>query len=179
MAARGPWLALRVGDRFDRLPWRDTFAQAPALGELAEDLRERYDYTEDLLQDAFLAAYKVKPELRDQADMAASRLVNHQVVTAMMAFPEFAELRRETVGDPFAAAMAVLAVAGQLRELLERTKQARDRAEQAENAQREAAKAVQRAIRLSEAADLAVDQAVEEARDCLALPAPVASPAAG
>lgn len=44
----------------------------------------------------FLAAYKVSPRMREQADMDASRLVNHEVVTAMTGSPEFAELRRET-----------------------------------------------------------------------------------
>ncbi|GAB2717491.1 hypothetical protein [Kitasatospora kifunensis] len=128
-----------VGDRFDRLSWRDTYTQAPALRELADDLQEHHDHVEDLLQDAFLAAYKVTPEIRERAAMAPSRLVNHQVITAMAASPELAELRRETAGDPYAAAMAVLALTRQLRELLEQTEQAQDQAQRAEQAQHQAA----------------------------------------
>ena len=121
----GKWLALSaaaagrrhtaavVADRFDRITWRDTYEQSAGLREVAEELNERYDHATDLLIDVFLAAYKVRPRLREGAEMDPSRLVNHQVITALVESREFAELRRETAGDPYAAAMA-----GQSREAL-------------------------------------------------------------
>ncbi|MDX6432145.1 MAG: hypothetical protein QOE54_4511, partial [Streptosporangiaceae bacterium] len=95
-----------VADRFDQIAWRDTYEQSAGLRDLAEELNERYDYTTDLLTDAFLGAYKVSPRLREREEMDLSRLVNHQVITSLVESLEFAELRRETAGDPYAAAMA-------------------------------------------------------------------------
>ena len=143
-----------VADRFDVMSWRDTLGQATALRELADDLAERYDYAGDLLADVFLGAYKADPQVRDRAQMDPSRLVNHHVIAAMMAAPEFAELRRGTIGDPYAAAMAVLAQASRLRRLLDQARAAQEAADAAAAAQREAASAAQ-----------AVQQAIEQAAD--------------
>lgn len=60
-----------------------------------------------------------------------SRLVNHQVLTALVESPEFTVLRRETVGDPYAAAMAVLAQATALRRMLHLSREAQEQAERA------------------------------------------------
>ncbi|SCE61712.1 hypothetical protein GA0115261_111751, partial [Streptomyces sp. OspMP-M43] len=79
----------------------------------------------------FLAAYKPGLRLRELAEMDPSRLVNHHLVTALVESPDFAELRRETVGDPYAAALAVLAQSGALRRMLERSQDARGRGERA------------------------------------------------
>ncbi|MDW6066052.1 VWA domain-containing protein [Streptomyces sp. FXJ1.4098] len=127
-----------VADRFDQITWRDTYEQSAGLRELAEELNERYDCATDLLTDVFLAAYKVSPRVRERAAMDPSRLVNHQVITALMESPEFAELRRETAGDPYAAAMAVLAQAAALRGMLERSRQAQEQAERAKASQQDA-----------------------------------------
>lgn len=173
-----------VADRFDRITWHDTYEQSAALRELTEELHDRH--TADLLTDVFLAAYKAGPRLREPAAMDPSRLVNHQIMTALMESPEFAGLRRETAGDPYAAAMAVLAQAGALRGLLERTRDAQERGERARQAQRaaaaaatavdetlqeaaeeagtaQAADAVRRAIETAEAAEAAARQAAQAA----------------
>ncbi|OUC92086.1 VWA domain-containing protein [Streptomyces swartbergensis] len=156
-----------VADRFDRMTWRDTYEQSAALRELAEELDARHDHATDLLTDVFLAAYKAGPRLREPAEMEPSRLLNHQVVTSLLESPGFAELHRETAGDPYAAAMAVLAQAPALRGLLERTREARERAGQAQQGQQAAevaASAVAEALR----------QAAEEAGQDGTVPAPAA-----
>ncbi|MFD7507624.1 hypothetical protein ACFV9T_42225, partial [Streptomyces sp. NPDC059850] len=127
-----------VADRFDRVTWRDTYEQSAGLREVAEELGAGYAYATDLLVDVFLAAYKVGPRVREPAEMDPSRLVNHQVITALVESREFAELRRETAGDPYAAAMAVLAQAGALRGMLERSREAQRAGERAQRAQGEA-----------------------------------------
>ncbi|WP_262698721.1 MULTISPECIES: VWA domain-containing protein [Streptomyces] len=186
-----------VADRFDRITWRDTYEQSAGLREVAEELSERHDHAADLLTDVFLAAYKVGPRLRERAEMAPSRLVNHQVVTALVESPEFAELRRETAGDPYAAAMAVLAQAAAVRGMLERSREAQERAERASRAQQDAdraaaavddalqratdeadtvsaqaADAVHRAIDAAEAAEAAVRRAAQHAARALGAAAP-------
>ncbi|MFE5598413.1 VWA domain-containing protein [Streptomyces coelicoflavus] len=126
-----------VADRFDRVVWHDTYGQSSALRELAGELGERHAYTADLLTDAFLAAYKAAPRLREAAEMERSRLVNHRVVAALLDSPGFAELHRETVGDPYAAAMAVLAQAGALRRMLDDARPDRDRDERPDRARQD------------------------------------------
>lgn len=166
----GKWLALSaavpqrhtaavVADRFDRVTWRDTYEQSAGLREVAEELSARYEYATDLLADVFLTAYKVGPRVREPAEMAPSRLVNHQVVTALVESREFAELRRETAGDPYAAAMAVLAQAGALRGMLERSRGVQERGERAQRAQREAEDA---ASGVGEALQRAAEGAAED-----------------
>jgi uncharacterized protein with von Willebrand factor type A (vWA) domain len=174
----GKWLALSaaaparhtaavVADRFDRLTWHDTYDQSAALRELAEELGRRHEHTADLLTDAFLAAYKAGPRLREPARMDPSRLVNHRVVGALLESSDFAELHRETVGDPYAAAMAVLAQGGALRRMLDDSRHARDRDERAGRARRDAEDA---ATAVAEALRQAADEADEDGT----VPAPAA-----
>ncbi|MGC9543996.1 VWA domain-containing protein [Streptomyces sp. UG1] len=166
----GQWLGLSaaaperhttavVADRFDRIAWRDTYEQSAGLRDLAEELNSRYDYTTDLLTDAFLAAYKVRPRLREREEMDPSRLVNHQVITSLVDSLEFAGLRRETVGDPYAAAMAVLAQAAALRGLLEHSRGAQAKTERAKKAEQDAEDA---ASAVGEALRQAADEAAED-----------------
>ncbi|HBF80771.1 MAG TPA: hypothetical protein DD420_12855 [Streptomyces sp.] len=178
MSRSGKWLGLStttsgrhsaavVADRFDRITWRDTYEQSAGLREVAEELSERHDHTGDLLTDVFLAAYKAGPRLREREEMAPSRLLNHQIIASLLESPGFAELHRETAGDPYAAAMAVLAQAAALRRMLERSREAQERSEQAEKARQdaeEAASAVGEALR----------QAAEETDEDGTVPAPAA-----
>lgn len=183
-----------VADRFDRMAWRDTYEQSTGLRELAEELNERHDHTADLLTDVFLAAYKAGPRLRRPAEMDPARLLNLQAITSLVDSPEFAELHRETVGDPYAAAMAVLAQATALRRLLDGSREAQDRAEQAKKARQDAddaaaavgealqaaaeaaadsaADAVRQAIEAAEAADAAAREAAQGAAQALAVAVP-------
>lgn len=199
--------AVVVADRFEQITWRDTYAQSAGLRELAEELNERHDHAADLLTDVFLAAYKARPRLREPAEMDPSRLVNHQIVTALVESPEATGLRRETAGDPYAAAMAVLAQAAALRRMLERSRDAREQAGQAAKARRDAAaeaaavgEALQRAtdeasgdgtvpapaadtvrqaIDAAEAAEAAAHQAARGAAQAVAAAAPVSVPPRG
>ncbi|MFS7871825.1 hypothetical protein ACEYXF_00500 [Streptomyces asiaticus] len=159
-----------VADRFDRVTWRDTYEQSAGLREVAEELNGRHDHATDLLTDVFLAAYKVGPRLRERAEMAPSRLVNHQVVSALVESPEFAELRRETAGDPYAAAMAVLAQAAAVRGMLERCRAAQEQAERASRARQDADGA-------AAAADEALQRAADETDGDGTVPGPAADAA--
>jgi uncharacterized protein with von Willebrand factor type A (vWA) domain len=152
-AKAGRWLGLSAlapahttavpGDRFDDMTWQEILEQAAALRDLIEELAARHDYAQDLIRDMFLAAYKVAPEVRDRDQMDPSRLVNRQIVASMLDTPEFAEMRRETAGDQYAAAMAVIAQAEQLRRMTERARQAQEAADAAAAARQEAEQARQ------------------------------------
>ncbi|MFC8568025.1 VWA domain-containing protein [Streptomyces sp. NPDC057245] len=143
-----------VADRFDRMTWHDTYEQAAALRELAAELGEHHAHAADLLADVFLAAYRVGPRLRDPGGMEPSRLVNHRIVGALLESPRFAELHRETAGDPYAAAMTVLAQSGALRRMLDDSRQAQEQGERASAAaQRAKAAAAAVSEALSRAAE--------------------------
>lgn len=174
----GRWLALSaapaqrhttavVAGPYDRVAWRDVYAQSAALRELSAQLLTRHAHAPDLLADVFLCAYQAAPRMRDRTVMAPSHLVHHQVVTALTQSPDFAALRRETAGDAYAAAMAVLAQASTLRGLLERSREARERTGRADRARQEAEAA-------AAAVGEALRQAAEEA-DEREVPAPAAT----
>lgn len=172
-------LAEELNERYDHTH-RDVYGHThrDAYGRTHQDAhgRSRQDahgrtsarpstHTTDLLTDVFLAAYKVNPRLRERTEMDASRLVNHQVITSLVESPEFAELRRETAGDPYAAAMAVLAQATALRRMLEATRDAQDKAEQAREAQQDterAATTVAEALRQAAAETAGAAEADED-----------------
>jgi uncharacterized protein with von Willebrand factor type A (vWA) domain len=163
----GRWLGLSAplryigaveADRFDDMTWREIYDQAAALRELAGDLGERYDYAADLIKDMFLAAYKTSPVVRPEGAMDPSRLVNRQAIAGLLDSPEFTELRRQTAGDVYASAMAVLAQAEAMRRMLEQAKdaqQAADRAARARQQEQDAAAAVAAAM---EAAGRSADE---------------------
>ncbi|MFF6999590.1 VWA domain-containing protein [Streptomyces sp. NPDC008313] len=165
VSSSGTWLAMSLAavarhtaavsaGPFDRVAWRDVCEQSAGLRELAEELHSRHAHAPDLLADVFLAAYQAAPRLRDRAEMAPSHLVNHRVVASLLHSPEFTGLHRETAGDSYAAALAVLAQASALRGLLERSREAGDRAAQADRAQQVAV-----------AASSAVSEALRQAAD--------------
>ena len=135
LAARaGRWLGLTAAtpahtqviaaDRWDQATWTETYGQAAALRDLASDLSEQHDHTQDLLQDVFTAAIKATPHLRERGEVDPSRAINHQVVSSLLGSDEFGELRRNTVGDPYAAAMAVLTQGTSLRGMLDQGREA-------------------------------------------------------
>ncbi|MFI1679522.1 VWA domain-containing protein [Streptomyces sp. NPDC020607] len=163
-----------VADRFDRLTWRDTYGQSAALRELAEELSARHDCATDLLADAFLAAYQARPRLRECTEMTLSRMFNHQVITSLMESPDFAELHRETAGDPYAAAMAVLAQATALRRLLDDTQDAQkaQEAQETQETQERAEQAAQQTAAQQTAAQQTTQQATHQAAQALGAAAP-------
>ncbi|MEU0912383.1 VWA domain-containing protein [Streptomyces althioticus] len=175
----GRWLALSAGPAerhttavvagpYDRVAWRDVHAQSAALRELSAQLLTRHAHAHDLLADVFLCAYQAAPRLRERAVMTPSHLVHHQVVTALTQSSDFAALRRDTAGDAYAAAMAVLAQASALRGLLERSREARERTGRADRARQEAEAA-------AAAVGEALRQAAEEADGQRAVPASAAA----
>ncbi|MFF8584968.1 VWA domain-containing protein [Streptomyces althioticus] len=175
----GRWLALSaapaarhttavVAGPYDRVAWRDVHARSAALRELSAQLLTRHAHAPDLLADVFLCAYQAAPRLRERAVMAPSHLVHHQVVTALTQSPDFAALHRETAGDAYAAAMAVLAQASALRGLLERSREAREQTGRADRARQEAEAA-------ATAVGEALRQAAEEADGQGEVPAPAAA----
>ncbi|WP_067665626.1 vWA domain-containing protein [Nocardia miyunensis] len=127
-----------AGDRLDEQVWTQTFDEAPALPVLENQISDGHTHPGDLLHDLFLAAYKAQPRIRDAEDMLVSRLPNHAVVSSIARTPEFQALHRHTVGDRYAAAMAVLAHADALKSWSDDSDQAQSAADDADQHARRA-----------------------------------------
>ncbi len=132
-----------AGDRMDEHTWSQTRDEAPALTALEQQISQTHTHAADLLQDLFLLAYKVQPRLRDTDEIEVSRLPNRAVVSTIAATPEFQTLRRHTVGDRYAAAMAVLAQAQALQQQPDDDDAAQQAAQDAEQHNQQADAAAQ------------------------------------
>lgn len=134
------------GDRADAVALDQIMTDCTALAELDAALSEHYGAA-GLVDDLWLAAYSRDPQLADAREVAPGQRANRAIAAAMVGTPEHEELRRSTVGDPYAAAMSVLAQGPELRRMLRTLDaggQQRD-AHRAHQAADRAAGAVQRA----------------------------------
>lgn len=105
-------------DRFDRDEWEEVKAVSGAVQGTLEDLGQTYDYTEDLVEGMFAWLLKADPRLTPEEAMLASRKPNRKITATSADTPEATELREYTRGDPFGAAMGVVAIADRLKEFL-------------------------------------------------------------
>jgi len=106
-----------TADRADWAVWDQISHECRALSRLDADLTEQYG-TPGLVSDLWMSAYARDPQLRDAADTVPAQRSNRAVTSAMLGTPEHDEMRAATVGDPYAAAMSVLAQAPALRRML-------------------------------------------------------------
>jgi uncharacterized protein with von Willebrand factor type A (vWA) domain len=148
--AAAPQTGVVVSDRFDGIAWGDVKSQSRKLRDLAEDLHVHHDYADELVRDLFMAAYKDNPQVRQPVE--PGRAVNGEVVSSLLASPEFGELRRETVGDPYASAMAVISQTSAIKRMLEQAEDAERAAKHAEQARAGAADAARQLADAIEAA---------------------------
>src|SRR5690606_40365625 len=88
-----------------------------ALAQLDRDLTEQHG-APGLVEDMWLAAYAREPELAEADEIEPAQRSNRAIASAMLGTPEHNEMRRQTIGDPYAAAMAVLAQGPGLRRML-------------------------------------------------------------
>ncbi|WP_018504918.1 vWA domain-containing protein [Parafrankia discariae] len=120
--AAAPWSGrpdplVLTDDRADLAVWEQTREDCPALASLDADLTDRYGIP-GLARDLWLAAYARDPHVADTADVEPARLPARAILAAQAGTPEQRELRRISAGDPYAAAMGVLAQSGALHQML-------------------------------------------------------------
>ncbi|MCI2421141.1 VWA domain-containing protein [Saccharopolyspora sp. K220] len=144
------------GDAMDTMAYTEVAEQSPTLRELSHELRQTVDGADDLLADVFRGAYKAHPRVRPSGDMDPARRVQHQVVAALLDTPEFGAMRTTTVGDQYLSAVAVLASASTIRDML-------DKADAAQAAAKAAAAAQQAADAAAAGVESAFEQATEVA----------------
>lgn len=147
-------------DRMDRRFFRELLRESENLRRAASRAAESWPEGLPLLQDLFSSVFKPCPVLKEEAEVRPSVLLNHAVMSRLIGFPEWERLRRSTVLDRSAAALA----AAYLLDFL-LTHVPRDPAlQQALDAGRQAARAGQSADALTYAVGRAEEAAVESAR---------------
>jgi uncharacterized protein with von Willebrand factor type A (vWA) domain len=104
-------------DRADAVALDQIMTDCTALAELDAALTEHYGAA-GLVDDLWMAAYSRDPHVADAREVAPAQRANRAIAAAMVGTPEHDELRRATVGDPYAAAMSVLAQGPALRQML-------------------------------------------------------------
>lgn len=136
-------------DRWDHEEWTDIKEASPAIGDVLTDLGQTFDYTEDLLEGMFDYLIKAEPEVVPRQDMLDSRKPNQQITVQSEQTPETTELRQYTKGDPYSAAMGVVAVSEKVKQYLqenkdiqEAAKKAQEEREKREQAEQDAADAL-------------------------------------
>jgi uncharacterized protein with von Willebrand factor type A (vWA) domain len=153
-------------DHLDNLAWQDVRNSSPAIAGMIEDLREHYDYAEDLTADFFAGVLQHSPNARLAAEMAPSHRPHAAVLKDVLPTEEFQQLRQLTEGDPYDAAMALMSMRPTLEKVLERSKESRDaatRAAEAREKAREAAEAAQQVAQNAEQAQQQAEQAQQDA----------------
>jgi uncharacterized protein with von Willebrand factor type A (vWA) domain len=121
-------------DRYDHDDWIDTRQNAPALEAAIDELKETFDYTEDLAEGVFDYFLKADPEILPAEAMKPSHKPNHQITLDAKDTPQAAELRQYTVGDPYSTAMATTGISEKLREFLQENKDLAEKAREAQEA---------------------------------------------
>lgn len=161
-----PWLGQAAGtpawtvdsaDRADPAVWDAIRSDCTALAKLDASLTAQYG-TPGLVSDLWMAAYAREPQLRAASEIQPGQRSNRAIAAGMLGSPEHTEMRRHTVGDPYAAAMSVLAQAPALRQMLREL----DPAGQQKAAQQAHEKANRAAQRVAEAFQAAQNAAAAD-----------------
>jgi uncharacterized protein with von Willebrand factor type A (vWA) domain len=148
-------------DRADLAALDQIMTDCTALTDLDATLTDRYGAL-GLVEDLWLAAYSRDPQLAEAREVDPGQRANRAITAAMLRTPEHDELRRSTVGDPYAAAMSVLAQGPALRRMLS-TLDEQDQQWAANRAHQDAARAAGAVQQAYAAAAGAVEADAEDA----------------
>lgn len=130
-------------DRWDHAEWEDVRGKSDAVRGVLDDLGQTFDYTEDLMEGMFDALIKAEPKVVERERMLDSRKPNQQITIQAENTPETTELRQYTKGDPYSAAMGVVAISEKVREFLQSNKELADAAKEAQKQREEREQAEQ------------------------------------
>ncbi len=167
-----PWLhrsgpsvvpTVDTADRADWAVWDQISHDCVALAEMDAELADRHGVP-GLVRDLWMSAYARDPQVREADEVAPAQRSHRAIAAAVTGTPELADLRRSTVGDPYAAALAVLAQKPALRKML-RTLDPHGQQRKAQQARRAAEAAADQLAEALRAAEQAAVDSDETARD--------------
>lgn len=93
-------------DSFDRDMLSGLLGEVPSLGELSEKASETVMNGDSLVQDINACFWKAEPRVRRTEELAVSSTLNRVAVEAVLNHPDTEDLRKHTVYDRYATALA-------------------------------------------------------------------------
>ena len=107
-------------DQYDTEAFEEARASYQKLSEAEISRKEGLATAPALLRDVFYAFHKPVVNLREADEMAASHLLNRQMVEGMLSTGEFKSLHHSTLGDEVASAIATVAASSRMLDTLDK-----------------------------------------------------------
>lgn len=101
-------------DRFDDRKFDEVMSMAIELAEIVNERAIDHPTWQNLVQDTYLALWKMRPELRDQTQIRPSHIVNWATLNKLLDASEYEEIRTWTTVDDWASAMGTVSLAARL-----------------------------------------------------------------
>src|SRR5208282_1672348 len=95
-------------DSYDRRAWNEIVADAPSIGELAETGERLVPHFGALVQDMFLALFKMNPVFRKAGDVRLAAALNRTILEQIVPSAPFQALRSRTALEEDKAAIAAI-----------------------------------------------------------------------
>ena len=105
-------------DSYDRRAWKDIWAGAPTIAQLIEAGENLVPHFSDLLQDIFLALFKYNLVWLEPDKVRRSATLNRTILRELIASPPFEALKMRTLLEEDKAAIAALALAEEVLEMV-------------------------------------------------------------
>jgi uncharacterized protein with von Willebrand factor type A (vWA) domain len=137
-------------DRWDQRAYVQAKEGLPLLADAAPRITDQLATGEDLLADVFAGLFKVAPDLLGPEQVTLNHQLNQLIMSEAAELPQWADVRRYSVGDPFVAGLGVAAMVPELETLHDRYKHLQEEANESQQAIDEAAEAQQRSDEVDE-----------------------------
>jgi uncharacterized protein with von Willebrand factor type A (vWA) domain len=109
-------------DSYDRRTWNEIVADAPSLADLAETGERLVPHFGALVQDLFLALFKMNPVFRKSGDVRLAAALNRTILEQIVPSAPFEALRSRTALEEDKAAIAAIVMSEHALELVKSEK---------------------------------------------------------
>lgn len=109
-------------DSYDRRTWNEIVADAPSLADLAESGERLVPHFGALMQDMFLALFKMNPVLRKSGDVRLAAALNRTILEQIVPSAPFQALRSRTALEEDKAAIAAIVMSEHALEMMKSEK---------------------------------------------------------
>jgi uncharacterized protein with von Willebrand factor type A (vWA) domain len=109
-------------DSYDRRTWNEIVADAPSIADLAETGERLVPHFGALVQDLFLALFKMNPVLRKAGDVRLAAALNRTILEQIVPSAPFQALRSRTALEEDKAAIAAIVMSEHALEMMKSEK---------------------------------------------------------
>src|SRR5271166_215859 len=109
-------------DSYDRRTWNEIVADAPSIADLAEAGERLVPHFGALVQDMFLALFKMNPVLRKAGDVRLAAALNRTILEQIVPSAPFQALRSRTALEEDKAAIAAIVMSEHALEIVKSEK---------------------------------------------------------